>query len=102
MNMSYFVLHMKRETLTISLPSGMAEQVRRASRAEFRTNSELVREALRHYLKDRFPLAETTAPEKRAIARGKADFKTGDFTPLSRLRNDLISGRGKVSRKKTS
>jgi metal-responsive CopG/Arc/MetJ family transcriptional regulator len=93
---------MKRETLTISLPSGMADQVRKASRAEFRTNSELVREALRHYLKDRFPLVETTASEKRAIARGKADFKAGDFASLSRLKHDLVSGRGKVGRKKAS
>jgi len=93
---------MKRETLTISLPSGMADQVRKASRAEFRTNSELVREALRHYLKDRFPLVETTASERRAIAKGKADFKAGDFNSLSRVKHDMVSGHSKVSRKKAS
>ena len=80
----------------------MADQVRKASRAEFRTNSELIREALRHYLKDRFPLVETTASERRAIAKGKADFKAGDFTSLSRVKNDLVSATRKVSRKKAS
>ena len=41
------------ETFTISLPPAMAQQVERAMKAEHRTRSELVREALRVYLSGR-------------------------------------------------
>ena len=40
-----------RQTFTISLPESMAKQVEEAMEAEQRTRSELVREALRAYLK---------------------------------------------------
>ena len=46
---------MKRtsETITFSLPPAMAAQVRAVMRAEGRTMSDLVREALRLYLEER-------------------------------------------------
>jgi metal-responsive CopG/Arc/MetJ family transcriptional regulator len=41
----------KRITLSISLPPAMVEEVERACELEHRTRSELVREALRLYLR---------------------------------------------------
>ncbi len=93
---------MKRETLTISLPAGMAAQVREASHAEYRTNSELVREALRQYLMDRLPVATASASESKAIAKGRAEIGAGQVTSLNKVKNGLGSRNRKVSRKKTS
>lgn len=39
-----------RDTMTISLPPAMLAKIERARRAEDRTRSELVREAIRAYL----------------------------------------------------
>ena len=41
------------KTITFSLPPEMAEQVQQVMRAERRTMSELVREALRNYMEER-------------------------------------------------
>lgn len=42
-----------RDTMTISLPPAMLAKIERARRAEDRTRSELVREAIRAYLEKR-------------------------------------------------
>ena len=44
---------MARATITISLPKAMSRQVDRLCKVEQRTRSELFREALRSYVKDR-------------------------------------------------
>ena len=41
------------KTITFSLPPEMAEQVQDVMREESRTMSELIREALRHYMEER-------------------------------------------------
>jgi predicted transcriptional regulator len=70
-------------TFTVSLPPAMAEQVERARKAENRTRSELVREALRVYLSARFvPVESPTAAEVRAYSRGLAAYKRGNYVTL--------------------
>jgi len=72
------------ETFTISLPPAMAQQVERAMKAEHRTRSELVREALRVYLSGRMvPVESPTASETRAYRRGMAAYRRGDYVTLT-------------------
>ncbi len=52
-------------------------------KAEHRTRSELVREALRVYLSVRMvPLETPTTAEVRAYRRGMAAYKRGDYVTL--------------------
>ena len=61
----------------------MAEQVERARKAEHRTRSELVREALRVYLSARlFATESPTAAEARAYRRGMTAYKRGNYVTL--------------------
>jgi len=70
-------------TFTVSLPPAMAEQVELTRKAENRTRSELVREALRVYLSARVVPAELpTAAEARAYRRGMAAYKRGNYVTL--------------------
>lgn len=79
-----------RHTITISLPPKMAEQVEQTMKAEHRTRSELVREALRTYLEIRHLPEETpTAAEMRAIRRGEAAYQKGDYTTLDDYFHDV-------------
>jgi predicted transcriptional regulator len=89
-----------RQTLTISLPPAMLKQVEQVSRAESRTQSELVREALRRYFSG-FPVVAATPAELAALARGRAEFERGEYVTLDTLLNDLGTGRHKVSPKRS-
>jgi hypothetical protein len=56
-------------------------------RAEHRTRSELVLEALRAYIAIRhFPEDNPTPAELRAIGRGRAAYERGDYITLDELR----------------
>lgn len=88
-----------RQTLTISLPPEMAKDVERVRRAEHRTRSELVREALRTYLSRRVPTVEASPGELRAIRRGRAEFKRGEYVTLDELLHALGTARRSKSRK---
>lgn len=79
------------QTMTISLPPGMVKEFEKVRRAENRTRSELVREALRHYIEQRFPLVEPTKFELAAVRRGRAAFRRGDYISLEQLLHDLES-----------
>src|SRR3989442_9878814 len=70
-------------TFTVSLPPAMSRQVERAMKAEHRTRSELVREALRTYLSARpSPSEQPTRAEAPAYREGMADYKPGaNVTP---------------------
>ena len=87
-----------RQTLTISLPPAMLKQVERVSKAESRTQSELVREALRRYFSG-FPVVAASAAELAAIARGRAEFKRGEYVTLEQALDEVGTGRHKVGRK---
>jgi len=79
-----------RQTFTISLPPKMAEQVEKTMRAEHRTRSELIREALRSYFSNGPSLEEIpTAAELRAIRRGEAAYLRGDSVTLDEYLRDV-------------
>lgn len=67
----------------------MAEEVEKTMKAEHRTRSEFVREALRTYISiRRLPEETPTAAELRAIRRGEAAIKRGDYITLDELRRE--------------
>ena len=81
-----------RETTTfsVSLPPAMAKQIEQAMKAEHRTRSELVREALRVYFSARLISNEApTATEARAHRRGLAAYKRGDYVTLETYLNGM-------------
>jgi len=64
----------------------MLEQVEKTMRAEQRTRSELILEALRTYIAVRqFPEETPTPAELRAIRRGRAAYARGDYVALDEL-----------------
>lgn len=74
-------------TFSISVPPEMADELERVRKVEHRTRSELVREALRQYIraasvrsvKERIamlPEAEATGDEVDAIEAGRREFRT--------------------------
>src|SRR5712692_1976089 len=89
--------------LTISLPRAMAERVETLRKAEQRTRSELVREALRTYfaIAARFPEEEATPAELRDLARGRRAVARGEYVTVFQLVNDRehhrLAGRAKRS-----
>lgn len=88
-----------RQTMTISLPPGMIEEVERVRKAEHRTRSELIREALRTYFRRSRPYTPTRA-ELRAIERGRAAIRRGEYVSLQDLRSS-VGSEGKQARAKT-
>jgi Ribbon-helix-helix protein, copG family len=80
----------------------MAKEIERAMKAEHRTRSELVREALRIYLSARLLPAELpTLAEARAYRHGMAAYKRGDSMTLLEY-VDGIDRRPVRARKKVS
>jgi Arc/MetJ-type ribon-helix-helix transcriptional regulator len=77
---------MPRHTFNISLPDAMAREVQRATKRENRTRSEFVREALRVYLRGTYT---PTLGERRAIAKGRAEVRRGDYVTLDQLHAEL-------------
>jgi predicted transcriptional regulator len=77
---------MARQTFNISLPDEMARQVDRATKRENRSRSELVREALRVYLRGTYT---PTADERRAIEKGRAEVRAGEYLTLEQLHAEL-------------
>ncbi|MBI2371748.1 MAG: ribbon-helix-helix protein, CopG family [Deltaproteobacteria bacterium] len=91
-----------RQTMTISLPAAMIRKVEEVRKAEHRTRSELVREALRNYffLSDRrFPEVTASPAELRAIRRGRAAYARGDYVTLDQLLHELGPPRRRARQK---
>ena len=87
-----------RRTFTISLPEAMAEQVEKARKAEHRTRSELVREALHAYLNKRVQVVAASKAELASIRRGRAEIEQGEYVTLDELLHDLAATHRKTSR----
>lgn len=88
------------QTMTVSLPPAMVSQFDKIRKAENRTRSELVREALRFYFSTRMPEVIPTKAELAAIRRGRAEIKKGDYITLDELLlNDLANTNRKASAK---
>jgi metal-responsive CopG/Arc/MetJ family transcriptional regulator len=92
-------------TLTISLPPAMLAEVEKVRRAEHRTRSELIREALRAYIDERYPNATPNRGERTAIAKGRKEIRRGRFVTYEQLLDVLDATdrapRRKVARKKS-
>ncbi len=83
----------KTELLVASIPPAMMREVERLKKAEHRTRSELVREALRAYfaLVARFPEEKPTAADIRALREGRREFARGETVPLEKILRELPS-----------
>ena len=90
-----------RKTLTISMPPGMVEQVMHVSKEEYRTPSELIREALRGYFYNRMPLAHPTVAERKIIDRGRNAYQRGEYQELNGVLNELDGRINKTRKKRT-
>ena len=82
------------KTITVSLPPTMVDQIDRVRRHEHRTRSELLREALRHYMAiagtaSAVRVEDAQPDETDAIRQGRDDFKRGATIRLEDLQNEL-------------
>jgi len=93
-----------RQTMTISLPPEMVKEVDRVRRKEGRTRSELMREALRVYVRRtaEFPIYNPTARELREIEKGRADMRKGEYFTLDEFKAWLVGAERKKARSKKS
>jgi predicted transcriptional regulator len=82
---------MARQQYTIELPVTVGRHVERAAKRENRKISDVAVEALRRYFS--IPTVQPTAGELRAIRRGEAAFKRGDYITLDELRREEKVGR---------
>ena len=101
-------------SFSISLPPAMAKKLDRVRKAEHRTRSELVREALRHYMgrsdylrglarrMAELPEAVATAEEVEAIEDARRAFRDGDFVTLDQSRHGMGHRPQQPGRKKPS
>lgn len=87
-----------RHTMTVSLPPAMIREVEAVRKAEHRTRSELIREALRTYFTMRRAYTPTAA-ELRAIERGRGALRRGEYVTVDDLRSSLGAA-GKRARAK--
>ena len=69
-------------------------------KAEHRTRSELVREALRGYLNNRVRVVAASKAELASIRRGRGEIENGEYLTLDELLHDLAATDRKSSRKK--
>ena len=67
----------------------MLAELERVRKAEHRTRSELLREALRTYFSSRVSEVAPTPAELRAIRRGRVALARGDYVTLDQLRHEL-------------
>jgi len=75
-----------RQTVSVSLPREMFSAVERVREAEHRTRSELLRDALRTYFGRHYPVVDASAADLRAIQRGRAAYKRGEYVTLELVR----------------
>jgi predicted transcriptional regulator len=83
----------------------MVAEVEKVRRAEHRTRSELIREALRAYIDERYPDAIPSRAERAAIVKGREELRRGRFVTYEQLLDVLDATdrapRRKVGRKKS-
>ena len=82
---------MTAKLISVSLPEEMLPEIDSAARREHRSRSELIREALRRYLEGgrMIPVGDIRPDEASAVARGRQEFKRGDFVRLEDLQREL-------------
>jgi hypothetical protein len=82
---------MARQQYMIELPVIVGRHVARAAKRENRKISDVAIEALRRYFS--IPTEEPTASELRAIRRGEAAYRRGDYITLDEFRREEKMGR---------
>jgi CopG family transcriptional regulator / antitoxin EndoAI len=89
-------------TMTVSLPPAMVEEFEKVRKAENRTRSELVREALRTYFSfcSRFPEITPSKGWLKAIYRGRAAFDRGEYVTLNEAIHGVESTRNQARTKR--
>ena len=76
--------------VTISLPEELLRKADATGEREHRTRSELVREALRWYLRiGALPVADATPEELAAIRAGRAEYTRGETLTHADIIHDL-------------
>ena len=88
------------QTMTVSLPPALVRQFDEVRRAESRTRSELVREALRAYFELRYPAVQPDKSELAALRRGRAAYRRGDVVSLSQFIGELDASTRKARAKR--
>ena len=90
-----------RRAMTISLPPAMAGEFERVRKAEHRTQSELVREALRMYFNRvrSLPVYVPTKRELRELEKGRQEMRHGEFVTIDELFRPLEGPRPKARSK---
>jgi predicted transcriptional regulator len=84
---------------TIELPPAVGRRVVRAAQRDHREPSDVAIEALRLYFT--FPTEAATAAELRAVRRGEAAYKKGDYITLDEYFH-AVGNRPRRPRKKVS
>lgn len=87
-----------RHTMTVTLSPAMIREVEVVRKAERRTRSEIIREALQAYFAMRRTYTATPA-ELRAIERGRVALSRGEYVTVDDLRSSLGAA-GKQARSK--
>lgn len=77
----------------------MLEQLEKVRKEENRTRSELMREALRQYIENHYPVVTATKAELAGIRKGRAEIQRGQHVNLLQLRNELDTAHRKKSAK---
>ena len=79
----------------------MMREVERLKKAEHRTRSELVREALRTYfaIAARFPEEKATPAELRALRQARREHARGETIPLEQVLRELLPRTHKARKK---
>jgi metal-responsive CopG/Arc/MetJ family transcriptional regulator len=84
------------KNLWISFPKAMLKEVARISARSHRSRSELVREAVRVYLRvSGSPAAKPTARELSEMRRGRAEIARGEIVTLEEIEH-AMAGRPRV------
>ena len=87
------------QTMTISLPPGIMEDLEAFRQKNNYTKSELVRRALRDLFYSQFPVVKPTKAELKVIEQGRRDIRNGNFITLEQLHAELDRKNFKKSKK---
>lgn len=93
----------KQRQYILEIPAAVGQRIARRARREKRKPSEVALEALQRYFAlPHLPEEIPTAAELRAIRRGEAAIKRGDFITLNELRRQEVARRPRRTRAKVS
>ena len=87
------------QTMTVSLPPQIMQNLEAYRQKHDFTRSELVRHALRELFYKQTPVYKPTKSELRAIKEGREEIKKGNFVTWEEMRGKLGSKNGSKSKK---